>query len=122
MSKGLYQELIERFGDERQMAEEGLIFDVSQQLFEVMEKDHVSKAELARRLGCSKAYITKLLRGPSNMTLRKVAEVFHALGYTLKLKAAPNEDCLLVCYKRPDYEFIEKPPVQEGSNQEIVAA
>ncbi|MCX7021673.1 MAG: helix-turn-helix transcriptional regulator [bacterium] len=100
---GLHYELIELFGDERQMAEEGLIFDVSQQLFEVMEKNGVSKAELASRLDCSKAYVTKLLRGPSNMTLRKVAEVFHALGYVLKLKAAPKDEEM-------DWECVKKQP------------
>src|SRR4030042_4320783 len=92
MKRGLYYELVERFGRERQMAEEGLILDVSQQLFEVMEKDGVTKAELAKRLDCSKAVVTKLRRGPSNMTLRKVAEVFHALGCVLKLKAVPNDE------------------------------
>jgi len=92
VKEGLHYKLIELFGDARQMAEEGLIFDVSQQLFEVMEKDGVTKAELAKRLDCSKAYVTKLLRGPSNMTLRKVAEVFHALGRVIKLKAAPKDE------------------------------
>ncbi|HDR06367.1 MAG TPA: XRE family transcriptional regulator [Candidatus Coatesbacteria bacterium] len=92
MNKGHYYELIERFGDGREMAEEGLILDVSQQLFEVMEEAGVTKAELAKRLDCSKAYVTKLLRGPSNMTLRKVAEVFFALGRVLKLKAVPADE------------------------------
>jgi transcriptional regulator with XRE-family HTH domain len=105
VKEGLHYKLIELFGDEREMAEEGLILDVSQQLFEVMEKDGVTKAELAKRLGCSKAYITKLLRGPSNMTLRKVAEVFHALGYVLKLKAAPAEE-------ETDWECVKTHPAR----------
>jgi len=103
MKKGLYYELVERFGDEREMAEEGLILDVSQQLFEVMEKDGVTKAELAKRLDCSKAYISKLLGGPSNMTLRKVAEVFHALGHVLKLKAVPKDE-------EADWECVKTQP------------
>ncbi len=104
MNKGHYYKLIELFGDGREMAEEGLILDVSQQLFEVMEDEGITKAELASRLDCSKAYITKLLRGPSNMTLRKVAEVFFALGRVLKLKAVPaEEETEWECVKtRPD--------------------
>jgi transcriptional regulator with XRE-family HTH domain len=103
MKEGLYYELVERFGIGRQMAEEGLILDVSQQLFEVMEEEGITKAELAKRLGCSKAYITKLLRGPSNMTLRKVAEVFHALGRVLKLKAVPVDE-------ETDWELVKARP------------
>ena len=105
MKKGLYYELVERFGIERQMAEEGLILDVSQQLFEVMEDKGVTRAELASRLGCSKAYITKLLGGPSNMTLRKVAEVFHALGCVIKLKAVPAEE-------ETDWECVKTHPAR----------
>jgi len=104
VKEGLHYKLIELFGDGREMAEEGLILDVSQQLFEVMEDEGITKSELASRLDCSKAYITKLLRGPSNMTLRKVAEVFFTLGRVIKLKAVPvEEETEWECVKtRPD--------------------
>jgi transcriptional regulator with XRE-family HTH domain len=87
--RGLYYELIENDEDRRLLAQEGLIFDVSQLIWEVMEQSGTSRAELARRLGTSKSYITKLLRGYSNLTLRSLSDIFSALGREVVIKAAP---------------------------------
>lgn len=88
--KGLYHELIENEEDRRLMEQEDLIFDVSQLLWEILEESGISRAELARRLGTSKSYITKLLRGYSNLTLRSLADIFSALGKQVIIKAAPR--------------------------------
>lgn len=45
-----------------------------------MEETQITRAELARRLGTSKGYVTQLLDGTANMTLRTVSDVFVALG------------------------------------------
>ena len=45
-----------------------------------MEKQKVSRAELARRLQTSRAYVTKLLGGNANFTLQTMAKVAMALG------------------------------------------
>lgn len=49
----------------------------------LMEEKNVSRAELARRLGTSRAYVTKLLDGNANFTLATMVKVAMALDGTL---------------------------------------
>lgn len=48
---------------------------------EIMRNEGVLPSQLAARLGKSRAYISQLLSGPTNMTLRTIAEVCFELGY-----------------------------------------
>jgi transcriptional regulator with XRE-family HTH domain len=63
----------------RLLAEERLIADVTESLWEVMESANVSKTELATRLGKSKGHVSQLFSGSRNMTLRTLAEICFAL-------------------------------------------
>jgi hypothetical protein len=47
---------------------------------QLLEAQHMSRAELARRLGTSTAYVTKILRGDVNFTLRTMVRVSRVLG------------------------------------------
>jgi transcriptional regulator with XRE-family HTH domain len=49
----------------------------------------VSKADLARRLNKSRAWVTQLLSGKANMTVRTLAEVVYTLDAEVKLHAQP---------------------------------
>lgn len=72
-----------RTPQESRVAEE----DISPSL---MEKRWVqNKAQLAERLGKSKAYVTQVLSGSRNMTLRTLADFAFALGFRVELKARP---------------------------------
>ena len=53
-----------------------------------MEEQKVSRAELARRLGTSRAYVTKLLGGNANFTLQTMTKVAMALGSTVHVHVA----------------------------------
>lgn len=46
---------------------------------ELMQKKNVSRADLAKRIGKSKAFITQVLHGTRNMTLRTLADLAGAL-------------------------------------------
>ena len=48
-----------------------------------MQRQGVTRAELARRLGTSQAYITRVLSGNANFTLKTMARLAHALGMQL---------------------------------------
>jgi len=63
----------------RHMTERAIV-RVTKQLEEVMELKGVGRAELARRLGRSKGWVTQLLDGERNKTIRTVAYVFSVLG------------------------------------------
>ena len=68
---------------------EALLTDASEMVAQLMEAQGVSKAELARRLGKSRAWVTQLLNGKANMTIRTVAEVVYTLGAEVKLSTSP---------------------------------
>jgi len=64
----------------RLFAIESLAGSASNIIAELMEQQGVNKAELAKRLKKSRSWITQLLSGKANMTIRTLAEVAHALG------------------------------------------
>jgi len=67
----------------RDLARGAYLFRVTEDILVAMEDQSVSKAELAQRLGLSKARISQLLGGSSNMTIGTLAEIAFALGLTL---------------------------------------
>lgn len=79
MSKGL-QDILPQVKDSEQYDREVLRSDISDQILCLMEAQGISKAELARRLKTSKAYVTKILQGNANFTLDSLAQISRALG------------------------------------------
>jgi transcriptional regulator with XRE-family HTH domain len=75
------QSLINRITDSEAYDTEAARNEISDQIHAVMEREGVSKAELARRLGKSRAYVTKLLQGNNNFTIDSAVRVARALGY-----------------------------------------
>ena len=54
----------------------------------LMQSQNVTRAELARRLGVSPAYITKVFRGTVNLTLESMCRLTLALGASPRLHVA----------------------------------
>ena len=67
------------------MAQGDLIMEVTETLCELLEKEKVSRKELADRLGKTKGFVSQLLNGGRNLTLRTVADILHVLGYKVSL-------------------------------------
>jgi transcriptional regulator with XRE-family HTH domain len=76
--------------DQKLFQQEELILEATELLATIMAENQVTKADLARRLRKSKAFITQCLNGGQNLTLRTLADLFGALGYRLQLGAAPG--------------------------------
>jgi transcriptional regulator with XRE-family HTH domain len=66
---------------------EGLIADTAQLIWDLMERKKVKQADLARLLNKTPAFVSQLLNGKANMTIRTLAEVVYALGATVKIGA-----------------------------------
>ncbi len=66
------------------------ILEVAEEIHSAMERAGVSRAELARRLGTSPAYVTKILRGSANFTLESLARLAYALGGEFRFHIAPR--------------------------------
>jgi DNA-binding phage protein len=67
------------------------ITDFIEDVWRLMEEQKVSRAELARRLGTSRAYVTKLLGGNANFTLQTMAKVAMALGSQVHVHVAGRD-------------------------------
>ena len=62
--------------------QERSILEVTELICEIMQHEGVSRKELAARLKKSPSFVTQLLDGSANMTLRTVADIFTALKYS----------------------------------------
>ena len=97
MSKTLDQILAERPEVQQTLERERAYMEAYMLIIKLMDEQGVTKAELARRLGRSRPYVTKLLNGSTNMTIRTIADVLFHLGCRLevassKLTAAPADN------------------------------
>src|ERR1700722_5595922 len=87
--KSSVEELLETEEGRREFMKEELGFEATEKIAELMEIMNVSKSELAKRTGNSKAYITQVLSGTRNMTVHTLAGLAFALGYRIMFNAAP---------------------------------
>jgi transcriptional regulator with XRE-family HTH domain len=69
----------------RLFAQEDLILEVTEAICELLENEKLSRKELADRLGKTKGFVSQLLNGGRNLTLRTVADILHVLGYRAQL-------------------------------------
>ena len=74
----------------RLLSIEALVAEASELIAKLMTEQNVSKADLARRLKKSRAWVTQLLSGKANMTVRTLAEVVYTLDAEVKLHAQPT--------------------------------
>jgi transcriptional regulator with XRE-family HTH domain len=80
----------------RLFAQEDLILEVTERICELLDKENISRKELADRLGKTKGFISQLLNGGRNLTLRTVADILHVLGYKVSIipyKEGQEEQC-----------------------------
>ena len=70
----------------------GAVHEFTEALCRRMDEQRLSRVDLARRLGTSPAYVTKILRGNANFTLATMARLAQALGSELRFQLAPARD------------------------------
>ena len=100
-------------------AEEALIVDVAEQIWAAMASAKITKSEIAERLHKSKAFISQMLNGSRNMTLRSLADIAHCIGYRVSLSLErqdvtvawrPLKDAVVVQF---DQRYLNQAPVPE---------
>lgn len=69
---------------------EGAKVEIAEQIYLAMKRQGVSNAELARRLGKSRAYVTKVLQGSTNFTLKSLVKIARVLDCQLDLQFSPR--------------------------------
>lgn len=85
MSLAKYRDFLESVKTSPDYWHEGAVLEFTLDLQRRMEEQGVSRAELARRLGTSRAYITRLLGGDANFTLMTMVKLSMAVGGALHL-------------------------------------
>lgn len=77
----------------RLAAQELLITEVAEAIWAALEDAGVTKTELATRMGATKSYVSQVLSGSRNMTLRTLSDICFALGKkpTVTVQAATDQ-------------------------------
>jgi transcriptional regulator with XRE-family HTH domain len=89
---GNFQELVNRIKETETFDKETARGEVSDLIDSLMKKEGVKKAELAKRLGKSRAYVTKILQGNANFTLDTLVVIARALGYKFAPMFVPKAE------------------------------
>jgi len=63
----------------------GAILEFTESLVQEMQRQGLTRTELAKRLGVTPAYVTKLLRGQANFTLATMVRLARALRSEIKV-------------------------------------
>ncbi|MBK9706913.1 MAG: helix-turn-helix transcriptional regulator [Acidobacteria bacterium] len=91
-----FSDLIRQIQESPGFKVEELKVEIAEQIYLAMERNKISNSELARRMGKSRAYITKILRGNVNFTLETLVAISNALQMDIK------------------FEFTARPVASEG--------
>lgn len=85
-----FEQEMYRSGDPRRIEQQLLLLDAAEQISRLMEKHGVSRTDLAQRIGKSKGFVTQVLNGRHNMTLRTLADLAWALEARLRIQEADS--------------------------------
>jgi transcriptional regulator with XRE-family HTH domain len=69
--------------------QERAIIEATERICELMEKQGVSRCELADLIGKSKSRVSQLLDGSANMTLRTLSDLYFSLGRAVHITDGP---------------------------------
>lgn len=79
-----FNELFEGAEETLAYKTEAAVLEFTEELVARMECQGVTRAALARKIGCSPAYVTKILRGSTNFTLESMVKVADVLGCKIR--------------------------------------
>lgn len=88
--KNWFIEKIEKFKDDPEFIAEGIILEFTEKIVSIMQEKNINRAELAKRLGVSKAFVTKLLNGNPNLTIKSMVSIAKTLGCELNIDIFPE--------------------------------
>jgi transcriptional regulator with XRE-family HTH domain len=98
MSKSAWLAGLEESTSGRRILEqERLIVEVTETIAGLMADQNLSRSELATRIGKSRSFVTKLLGGTNNFTLRTLGDVFMALGRSAHLTVGELGEQVQLC-------------------------
>jgi len=69
--------------------QETFILEVTESICKYMNENNISRTELARRLDRTKGFVSQVLNGSRNVTLRTLADILWALGCEPRFQVVP---------------------------------
>jgi transcriptional regulator with XRE-family HTH domain len=84
-----FSEMFDGLKDSPAFKTEEAILDFTEKLCDIMKEKGISRADLAVRLGVSRAYVTKLLNGNPNLTLKSFVAIADAVGCEFRMDMCP---------------------------------
>jgi transcriptional regulator with XRE-family HTH domain len=83
-----FADLLRTYEQDWEFVLETSLLNIAEQIAREMEARRITKAELANRMGVSRAYITQLLRGDTNISIGTLFKVTASLNLqpTIQLK------------------------------------
>jgi antitoxin component HigA of HigAB toxin-antitoxin module len=96
--QSIFEQYIENPERQKIFEEERVLVDAAELVSTAMELRGINRSELATKLNCSKAYVTQVLRGSQNLTLKTLVDVFYGLNCRLVLGALTETG---VIFNRP---------------------
>lgn len=86
-----YEKMLEEAEDSIEYWAEGAVLDFTEGLARVMEQHDISRAELAKRVGTSPSYITKVFGGDANFTIETMTKFALAIDQVVRIHIAPKD-------------------------------
>src|SRR4030042_6804586 len=90
MKKKSFKELFNEAKERDTYWSASVILNFTEGLHKTMEANGVTRSDLARRLGVSPAYITKVLRGNVNFTVDSMVRLVRAAGGEVSIHIEPK--------------------------------
>jgi len=85
-----FTDKLNEFESDQEFRTEKVIIDFTEKVVAAMRERDMSRVELALRLGVSKAFVTKLLNGNPNLTIRTMVSLAAALECELLVDIQPR--------------------------------
>jgi predicted XRE-type DNA-binding protein len=86
-----FKTLLDRYEKDPGFVAEGILIDINEQIVRLMEQQQMNKTTLARKLEVSNAYVSKLLGGNQNLTIRQLVKVVMVLESRLDVAVVPKD-------------------------------
>ena len=91
MTNTTFDEFVQDAANRRVFEQESLAIEAAELISQLMEQRQIRKADLAKEIGKSKAFVTQVLSGSRNMTMHTFADLACALGHRIVLNSTPLE-------------------------------
>ena len=108
MSSKTFEEMIQEFERGDDYWTELAIIEFTEVLIQRMQGQGITRTELARRMGKSKSYVTKVLQGDNNFTIATMVSLIRALGGRLLVGDHAEKNTTTAVWQAPYAALIAK--------------